>query len=153
MRGAATLSEPGPLVQRHGSAKHPDRPVAHLRPPGVSDRAAEALGKLGEALECAEHARGHLYGFHRLSGSADLMLQEAVGLLREAGYAVLAGDIDQALVGRDVIDGRWSFELVELYNRGYYSVFKDAERTARAALGVPDQHLYEAEMKDDEQDG
>jgi hypothetical protein len=61
-----------------------------------------ALGKLSEALEVAEHARGLLYGFHRLCGTTDLTLQEAVGMLRDAGHAALADDIEQALVvGRD----------------------------------------------------
>ena len=41
----------------------PDR--AHQRPPGVGDATVAALGKLSEALECVEDARGHLYAFHR----------------------------------------------------------------------------------------
>ena len=93
------------LVERHGSAKHPDRPVAHRRPAGMTDDTVAALGKLSEALEVVEHARGALYEFHRLSGMADLTLQQAVEELRAAGHTDLADDIDQTLVGRDVIDG------------------------------------------------
>ena len=74
------------LVERHGSAKHPDRPVAHRRPDGMSDDTVAALGKLSEALEVVEHARGALFEFHRLSGMADLSLQQAVGELRAAGH-------------------------------------------------------------------
>src|SRR5947199_247847 len=70
--GRPPVTDAHSLTAKHGSAKHPDRPVAHQRPPGVSDAEAEALGKLGEALEAIEYARGHLYGFHRLSGTADL---------------------------------------------------------------------------------
>ena len=142
---------PGPLVRKHGSAKHPERPVAHPRPPGVSDLEAEALGKLGEALEAVEYARGHLYGFHRLSGTADLTLQDAVALFRKAGHDHLADEIEQVLVGRDVIAGRWTFQLVEDYDQVYYDVFKDVEHYARAEIGVPGPHLYEAEMKHGEQ--
>ncbi len=144
--------EHGVLTRKHGSAKHPERPVAHPRPPGVSDPEGAALGKLSEALECVEYARGHLYGFHRLSGTADLTLQEAVRLFREAGRTDLADDIETCLVGRDVIDGRWTFQLVEAYERGYYDVFKDAERHARAPLGAGTPHVFEAEMKADEQE-
>jgi hypothetical protein len=60
--------------------------AAHLRPDGVDDATIAALGKLSEALEVVEHARGLLYGFHRLTGKADLALGEAVDLLREAGH-------------------------------------------------------------------
>ena len=111
------------------------------------------MGKLSEALECIEYARGHLYGFHRLSGTADLTLQEAVKLFREAGRDDLAEEIDEVLVGRDVIDGRWTFQLVEAYDRGYYDVFKDTARYARERLGIDPPHVYEAEMKHEEQDG
>ncbi|MCU1572793.1 MAG: hypothetical protein JWO93_875, partial [Micrococcaceae bacterium] len=58
---------------------------AHSRPAGTSDATVKALGKLSEALEVVEHARGYLYGFHRLTGTADLALGEAVELLRDAG--------------------------------------------------------------------
>ena len=141
----------GPLAQRHGTASHPGRPMARLRPPGTSEATVAALGKLSEALEVVEHARGLLYGFHRLCGTADLTLQEAVGMLRDAGHAVLADDIEQTLVGRDIVSGRWSFQLVEEYDTGYWDVFRDAEAYARAELGVPVRHVFEAEMKVREQ--
>ena len=141
----------GPLAQRHGTASHPGRPMARPRPPGTSEATVAALGKLSEALEVVEHARGLLYGFHRLCGTADLTLQEAVGMLRDAGHAVLADDIEQTLVGRDIVSCRWSFQLVEEYDTGYWDVFRDAEAYARAELGVPVRHVFEAEMKVREQ--
>lgn len=141
----------GPLTERYGVAAHPERPVARRRPPGASDATVDALGKLSEALEVAEQARGFLYGFHRLCGTADLTLQEAVSRLRDAGHADLAGDIEHILVGRDVIPGSWSFQLVELYDDGYWRVFRDVEEHARASLGFSDRHVAEAEMKKREQ--
>ena len=48
----------------------------HRRPPGVNDATVEALGKVSEALEAVEAARGHLYAFHRLCGTADLTTGE-----------------------------------------------------------------------------
>jgi hypothetical protein len=143
----------GPLAQRHGAASRPDRPVARERPPGISDATVAALGKLSEALEVVEHARGLLYGFHRLCGTADLTLQEAVGMLRDAGQAALADDIAQTLVGRDIIPGRWSFQLVEAYDTGYWKVFRDVEEHARAEIGIPVRPVFEAEMKEREQHG
>lgn len=117
----------------------------------MTDATVAALGKLSEALEAVDHARGLLYGFHRLCGTADLTLQEAVGMLRAAGHPDLADDIDRTLVGRDIVDGMWSFELVEAYDSGYGDVFRHVERHARHQLGVAVPHLYEAEMKHREQ--
>jgi hypothetical protein len=62
----------------------PDR--AHRRPPGVDDLTVQALGKLSEALETVERARGHLYALHQLTGTADFQLDEAVSLFMQAGH-------------------------------------------------------------------
>ncbi len=121
----------------------------HRRPDGVDDVTVEALGKLSEALEVVEEARGQLYAFHRRCGTADLTLGEAVDLLREAGHTELADRIDRELVGRNILAGRWSFQVVEEYDDGYYATFRDLERTAREQLADGRRHLFEAEMKED----
>ena len=121
----------------------------HQRPDGVDDATVEALGKLSEALEVVEEARGLLYAFHRRCGTADLTLGEAVDQLRTAGHTELADRIDRELVGRNIIEGRWSFQVVEEYDAGYYTLFRDLEESARAALAGGRRHLYEAEMKED----
>jgi hypothetical protein len=136
---------------RYGPAKRPDRSVARPRPDGMTDATVAALGKISEALEAVEHARGLLYNFHRLSGTADLTLQDGVAGLRTAGHAELADEIDRVLVGRDVIPGRWTFQIVEEYDSQYWQVFRATEEWVREQIGAP-QHLYEAEMKVDEQD-
>lgn len=123
--------------------------AAHRRGQGISDETVTALGKLSEALEVVEHARGLLYGFHRLTGTADLALGEAVDLLREAGHEAMADDIAERLVGRNVISGRWTFQLVEDYDDDYYATFKALEKQARIELAEGKRHLFEAEMKED----
>ncbi|MGI5179193.1 hypothetical protein ACQEVZ_22960 [Dactylosporangium sp. CA-152071] len=120
----------------------------HRRPDGVSDATVEALGKLSEALECVERARGRLYDLHQLIGHADLMLDEAVRLFREAGHPKLAERIQTDLVGRNVIAGHWTFQIVEDFDDDYYTTFKDLDRTARDELVQGRRHLYEAEMKE-----
>jgi hypothetical protein len=120
-----------------------------VRPEGVDDATVEALGKLSEALEVVEQARGFLYGFHRLTGKADLALGEAVDLLREAGQDGFADTVDRELVGRNVIEGRWTFQIVEDYDDGYYATFRDLERAAREQFANGKRHLFEAEMKED----
>ena len=121
----------------------------HQRPPDLDDATVEALGKLSEALEAVEEARGRLYGFHRLTGTADLALGEAVELLRKAGHDELADDIAEDLVGRNVLYGRWTFQVVEEYDEHYYRTFRSLEERARGTLAGGRRHVYEAEMKAD----
>lgn len=141
------------LVGRFGSAKHPDRPVFHQRPADTDDATVEAVGKVSKALEVIEAARGFLYQFHRMSGTADLTLQEAVSELRDAGHGQLADEIDEVLVGRDVVRDMWTFQVVEDYDDGYYRVFKAVEEKVRNLLSDGQHHVYEAELKHQEQQG
>ena len=55
-------------------------------PTGSTTRRWPHWAKLSEALEAVVVARGHLYAFHRLSGTADLTLGAAVERLRFAGH-------------------------------------------------------------------
>ena len=121
----------------------------HTRPDSVDDATVEALGRLSEALEAVEVARGHLYTFHRLTGTADLILGDAVDKLRKAGHEELAERIDRELVGRNVLQGRWTFQIVEEYDDTYYSAFKELETLARDQLVQGKRHLFEAEMKEE----
>ncbi len=117
------------------------------RPAGVDDATVEALGKLSEALETVEDARGHLYAMHRLTGSADLALGEAVRQLREAGHVELAAVLSEELVGRNVLFGRWTYQVLEEYDDGYYAAFRRLEAAARDELMAGRRHVFEAEMK------
>lgn len=123
--------------------------LEHMVPEGTSEQTVRALGKLSEALEVIEDARGSLYRFHRLTGKADLALGEAVQLLRDAGHTGIAADLDTALVGRNVLDGRWTFQIVEEYDDGYYAEFKERERGIRQELVEGRRHLFEARMKEE----
>jgi hypothetical protein len=119
-------------------------------PDGVSDQTVDALGKLSEALETCERARGHLYTFHQLTGSADIELGEAVTALREAGHDAIADRIERELLGRNVLPGRWTFQIVEDYDDGYWSLFREVEQAARDELAGGVRHLYEARLKQEE---
>ncbi|GGR98025.1 MULTISPECIES: hypothetical protein [Streptomyces] len=119
----------------------------HRRPEGVTDTTVEALGALSKALETAERARGALYDFHQLTGSADLALDDAVRQLRAAGHGLRADQVEREILGRNVIPGRWTFQIVEEYNSTYYDVFRTIEREIRQELAEGRDHLYEAEMK------
>jgi hypothetical protein len=127
-------------------AESPDN--AHRRPAGVDDTTIEALGKLSEALEVIEQVRGHLYALHQLTGSADFKLDEAVELLAEAGHTKIAERLREELIGRNVVPGHWTFQLVEEFDDGYYADFRQVEKDARDELVQGKRHLFEAELKE-----
>ncbi|WP_326701450.1 hypothetical protein OG909_31525 [Streptomyces sp. NBC_01754] len=121
--------------------------AGHERPPGVGDTTVEAVGALTEALETVERARGHLYAFHQLTGHADLALDRTVELLRMAGHVRQADLVEREILGRDVVPGCWTYQIVEAYDTAYYQPFTEVEAAVRRDLVAGRRHLYEAEMK------
>lgn len=112
------------------------------------DATVAAVGKLTEAFETVERARGHLYSFHQLTGHADFLLGDAVELLVAAGHDELAKRLSTELVGRNVIQDRWTYQIVEDYDDCYYQPFRDLEREVREGLVGRARHVYEARLKE-----
>src|SRR5437899_6037616 len=79
-----------------------------------------AVGKATEALEYVERARGHLYAFHQLIGRADFLFEESAARLAQAGHRADAASLWRNVVGRDVLEGRWTFEIVDRFDDDYY---------------------------------
>lgn len=126
-----------------------DRPDPdHQRPAQVSEETVRALGSLSKALETTERARGHLYSFHQLTGTADFELDRTVALLRAAGHDAWADRVQREILGRNVIPGHWTFQIIEAYNATYYRPFGELEAQARRELADGRDHLYEAELKE-----
>lgn len=117
------------------------------RPDGVDDATVEATGKLSEALEWVERARGRLYDFHQLTGHADALAGEAADALDEAGHHQWAERIRHDLVGRNVIEGRWTFQVVEEYDATYWEIFRSLVGDVETDLVAGKGHVYESEMK------
>ena len=122
---------------------------SHVRPDGVDDETVEAVGKVSEAYEYVVRARGALYEAHQLMGHADGLFGDAADLLRAAGHGEQADLLDDQLVGRNMLDGRWTFQMVEEYDRTYYDVATALERQVRDELMAGRRHVFEAELKDD----
>lgn len=125
-----------------------DKPLVGLRPEGTSDETVEAAGSLSEALEHVERARGHLYSFHQLMGHADLLLGETCDKFRAAGHETIADRLDTDMVGRNVLHGRWTFQIVEEFDDSYWSRLRDHEQAVRDELMGGHRHVFEAEMKE-----
>ena len=122
--------------------------AAHRRPPGVGDATVAAVGKVSEALEWLERARGRLYDFHQMLGHLDMQMGEAAEMLRAAGYSGLAELLDREVVGRNVLDGRWTFQVIEEFEDAYYDPIRAVERRIRDELMDGRRHVFESEMKE-----
>ena len=126
-----------------------DQPAPeHRRPDGVTDATIEALGKLSAALDHMEDARGHLYAFHRLCGSAETTMEEAAQMIRDAGHDDISDALDRDVLGRNPLPGMWSFQMVESYDDGYYADAKAIQQRALDQLVEGRRHIFEAEMKE-----
>ena len=126
----------------------PDLPdPRQRRPDGASDELVETVGRFTEALERLERARGALFEFHQLVGGADAMLDDVVGGLRDQGHPELAERIGKELIGRNVLEGRWTFQVVEEFEDGYYAAWRALEREVRDTTMKGRRHVFEAELK------
>ena len=118
------------------------------RPEGVDDATVEAVGKLSEAIEWLERARGDLYAFHQMIGHLDFQLSDAATMLRRAGHIECAEELEREGIGRNVLDGRWTFQVIEEFEDTYYTPLSELERTIRQQLMAGRRHVYEAELKE-----
>ena len=131
----------------------PDRGPEYERPPGVDDATVEAVGTLSEAFEWLERARGCLYDFHQMMGHVDIEMGRASEQLKNAGHASMAELVEQQVVGRNVLQGRWTFQVVDEFDACYYGPVSAVERSVREELMQGRRHVFEAEMKRREQSG
>ncbi|MFG2064766.1 hypothetical protein ACGFIK_25500 [Micromonospora sp. NPDC048871] len=52
--------------------------------------------------------------------------------------------MERELLGRNVLPGRWTFQIMEEFDDGYYAAFQEVERYARKTLAGGRRHIYEA---------
>lgn len=64
-----------------------------------------------------------------------------------SGHPDIAAVLNTELVGRNVLEGRWTFQVVEEFDDNYWSVLREHERTVRDQLMGGHRHVFEAEMK------
>lgn len=118
--------------------------AAHLR-----DDIVRAVGTASEALEYVERARGHLYSFHQLIGRADLLLGDAADQLTDAGETDAGSRLQDEIVGRNVLDGRWTFQIVEEFDDLYHAPVVEAVRGLEERFQGGARHVHEARMKEE----
>ena len=121
--------------------------AAHQRPDGVDDLTVDAMGEISEAFDTLQRARGALYTFHQQIGFADDKLADGLQMLREAGHGEIADELDRTWLGRNVIPGMWTFQIMEAFERTYYEVAVASERRVREVVMEGREHIQEAERK------
>ena len=112
------------------------------------EKTLAATGKLSEAVEWVERARGHLYGFHQLIGRADFLFEDAADLLEQAGEGAWAQAVRSGVVGRNVIAGRWTFQIVEDFDSDYWSCVRDMRQRICDEFTEGRLHAFEAHLKE-----
>jgi hypothetical protein len=132
---------------RNGASMAEQPDPAHRRPEGVDDATVDAVGRISEAFELLQRARGALYEFHQRIGWVDDILGDGLDQLRAAGHVELADELARTWLGRNVLPGMWTFEVVEAFDRTYYDVAVDGERRVHEALMAGKRHVQEAERK------
>jgi hypothetical protein len=120
----------------------------HRRPEGASDATVAAVGKASEAFEYVERVRGLLFEAHQLMGRADFLFEEAAAQLTESGHDDAGSRLLGEVVGRNVLDGRWTFQVVEEFDDVYYQPVRQEVRSLEERLLEGRRHVFEAEMKE-----
>lgn len=102
------------------------------------DEDLRVASKAEEALAYVIRARGALYEFHHMIGRADVLFAE-VGEARP--------ELVERIVARDAVGDRWSYQLVQDFDGGYYADAVAAAQAVRDEIagGLP--HVPEATMK------
>jgi hypothetical protein len=118
------------------------------RPEGATDELVEAVGKASEALEYLVRARGSLYAFHQMMGHVDLLFGEVADAFDDAGLPDVADRLREEIVGRNALDGRWSFQIVEEYDDLYFRPVEAEVHRLEADHMGGQRHIFESEMKE-----
>ena len=135
-----------PNMNRDDQPQQPQPKAAGTVAP--APEVVEAIGKVSEAFEFVERARGHLYTFHQLMGHADLQFGEACQLMDKAGLTDDASMLKTELVGRNVLDGRWTFQVIEEFDDLSYTTAASLLHRFVDTHLQGERHAHEREMKE-----
>ncbi|MFC7228945.1 hypothetical protein N0B31_16190 [Salinirubellus salinus] len=121
--------------------------MAQTERPDIDEAEREALHELQLGIEHVHRAYGHLLAFHHQIGRGMDRFAAAEPLLRETGHEELADSIRDDVLPAGVIDDRWSYELVEAFERGFLSGTVAFERSVREEVAGGVAHVAEREQQ------
>jgi len=115
-------------------------------PPGdpLDEATVEALHEVELGFEWLQRANGHLLQFHHATGHGMDHLAAAEEHLRAAGQAELADVVRDELLPRGVVDrDRWSYDVLECFQRELLADVRSFERRTRDSLAGGNRHVAE----------
>lgn len=85
--------------------------------------------------------------FHQMMGRADFLAGDAADALEAAGWRDEAALLRTEVVGRNMLDGRWAFQVVEEFDDSYYGPTGAVERGIRQRVIGGRRRVFEAELE------
>lgn len=102
-----------------------------------------ALHRVELGVEWLHRAHGNLLAFHHNVGRAMNYLAAAEPALRESGHDELADVIRDERLPQGVVGDRWSYDVVECFERGMLADVTDFEATVREHVADGQRHVGE----------
>jgi len=81
-------------------------------------------------------------------GRADIEFGKATDQLNDVGLTTDARIFAQTLVGRNVLEGRWTFQVVDEFDALYYEVARDIVRQLERDHLDGRRHVFERHLKE-----
>lgn len=122
--------------------------VASVAAPELTEAELDAVHLVEVGTEWLHRAHGSLVSFHHKTGRAMDHLAAAEELFRQAGRDDLADRLRDELLPRGVVPreegpGRWTYEVLEVYEAGLYADAREFEVAVREAMTDGVRHAAE----------
>ncbi|PSP74891.1 hypothetical protein BRC81_17090 [Halobacteriales archaeon QS_1_68_20] len=114
---------------------------------GLSEAEIEALHEVQVGCEWLERAQGHLLAFHHAVGHGMDHFAVAEDLLREGSHPGLADDVRDEVLPRGVDGDRWSYGVVESFERTMLAEVRDLEAVVHEKLADGHRHVHERRQR------
>ncbi|SFL23174.1 hypothetical protein SAMN04487950_2943 [Halogranum rubrum] len=112
--------------------------------PDLTEIEQNAMHEVEVGVEWMLRAQGHLLAFHHAIGHGMDHLDAAEQPLRDAGYPALADHIRDDLLSRGVTaDDRWTYSVVEEFQRSFLPALTEFESEARETITDGRRHVAE----------
>ena len=107
----------------------------------------DALHEVEVGTEWLQRAHGHLLAFHHAVGHGMDHFETAEYVLRGEGHDELADELRDDLLPLGVLDGTWSYGVVEAYQEGLLPATLDYEERLREELADGERHVAERRQR------
>ena len=113
----------------------------------LTETERDALHELQLGVEHLYRGYGSLLEFHHTIGRGMDHFDEAETLLREAGHEEAANELLNEQLPAGVLEGTWTFEIVEAFKRGFLADVTAFEEAVRDDLADGQQHITERKQQ------